>query len=303
MNEIPFFSIILPTYNRCQMIGKAIESVMLQEEKSWELLVVDDGSTDNTKEIVESFGDKHIKYFYQENQERSAARNKGISNATGEYICFLDSDDYYLPEHLKSFHDYLSKSNNPIAFLYSKVFNDDDGILSLPDETINASSNTMEFVIGNTIGPPQVCIHSSILKKHKFNPLIKIGEDLDLWLRILNEFPLIAIESRTVVFNMHAGRTVNVMNRNTYKESLNSFRISMKNNEIRKKISPLIRRKYISNSYFGISKYYLYKRKRIIALAMIKISILYNPSYQLKYKINIIYNILFNYKKALELVK
>jgi glycosyltransferase involved in cell wall biosynthesis len=90
----PFFSIILPTYNRASFISKAIESVIDQLYNKWELIILDDGSTDNTKEIVLSFNDDRIRYIYQENKERSAARNNGIRNAKGEYICFLDSDDY-----------------------------------------------------------------------------------------------------------------------------------------------------------------------------------------------------------------
>ena len=103
----PFFSIIIPTYNRGHVLGKTIQSVINQNFNDWELIVVDDGSTDNTKNIINDFSknDSRIRYIYQDNQERSAARNNGIENSNGKYICFLDSDDEYLQHHLSTFYD------------------------------------------------------------------------------------------------------------------------------------------------------------------------------------------------------
>ena len=112
-NNNPFFSIILPTYNRENMISKAIESVKSQRFENWELIIVDDGSTDNTKkELIENYinDDKRIKYFFQENSERSAARNNGISKSNGDWICFLDSDDTYYHSHLLEFNKLIEKN-------------------------------------------------------------------------------------------------------------------------------------------------------------------------------------------------
>ena len=98
--NMPFFSIIIPTYNRAHVIMRPIDSVLRQTFEDWELIIVDDGSTDDTKSIIESYHDNRIRYVWQENQERSAARNHGIALAKGEWICFLDSDDDYYPNHL-----------------------------------------------------------------------------------------------------------------------------------------------------------------------------------------------------------
>ncbi|MBK8348621.1 MAG: glycosyltransferase family 2 protein [Saprospiraceae bacterium] len=103
--NMPFFSIIIPTYNRAHTIRRPVDSIIAQTFTDWELIIVDDGSTDDTKEIVESYKDPRIRYVWQENQERSAARNHGISLAKGEWICFQDSDDKYLPEHLQVLYD------------------------------------------------------------------------------------------------------------------------------------------------------------------------------------------------------
>lgn len=92
------FSTIIPTYNRGFTIKRAIDSILSQSIKDWELIVVDDGSTDNTEKIVKNFYDKRIKYFkFPKNKGVNYARNKGIEIASGDWIDFLDSDDEYLP--------------------------------------------------------------------------------------------------------------------------------------------------------------------------------------------------------------
>lgn len=95
------FSIIIPTYNRERVIGKTIQSVLNQTNQDFEVLVVDDGSQDATKEVVEVFHSEKIKYYYQQNQGAQVARNYGLSKAKGEYVCFLDSDDLWLPTFLE----------------------------------------------------------------------------------------------------------------------------------------------------------------------------------------------------------
>jgi len=92
-------SVIIPTYNRGRYVTKAIDSVLAQTYKDYEIIVVDDGSTDNTRDILASYRDK-IRCIYQENMGASAARNTGIRASTGEWIAFLDSDDEWLPDKL-----------------------------------------------------------------------------------------------------------------------------------------------------------------------------------------------------------
>ena len=89
----PYFSIIIPTYNRSDFLSKPINSVLNQSSHYWELIIIDDGSTDYTKALAASFKDRRITYKYQNNSERSAATNNGIKRTKGECNCFLDSDD------------------------------------------------------------------------------------------------------------------------------------------------------------------------------------------------------------------
>jgi len=95
--EGPKVSIIIPTFNRQHMLKDAISSVLAQTYKNFEIIIVDDGSTDDTKDVVKAFGDYRIKYIWQENAGVSSARNHGVRLSQGEYIAFLDSDDIYLP--------------------------------------------------------------------------------------------------------------------------------------------------------------------------------------------------------------
>jgi glycosyltransferase involved in cell wall biosynthesis len=101
MNKKPLVSVVLPSYNRDYIVGKAIESVLEQAYKNWELIVVDDGSTDDTKKVVENYRDLRINYYYKKNAGPCAARNYGIEHAGGEWITYIDSDDILLPDCLR----------------------------------------------------------------------------------------------------------------------------------------------------------------------------------------------------------
>ncbi|NLT72664.1 MAG: glycosyltransferase, partial [Chloroflexi bacterium] len=105
----PTVSVIIPTYNRCSYVQQAIDSVLAQTHTDYEIIVIDDGSTDGTGEALrERYGDR-ITYEWQENQGESVARNRGIALAQGEYIAFLDSDDLWLPEKLEKQVAYLEE--------------------------------------------------------------------------------------------------------------------------------------------------------------------------------------------------
>ncbi len=104
------FSIILCTFNRAHLIRRAIESVLVQTYSDWELIIINDGSRDNTADVIKDIidTDSRIHYHYQENQGHSTARDRGYSFANGRYITFIDSDDEYLPEHLEKRDEVLS---------------------------------------------------------------------------------------------------------------------------------------------------------------------------------------------------
>lgn len=108
---MPLVSAIIPTYNRNILVKEAVESVLAQTLGDFEVLVVDDGSTDDTRKTIEAIADKRVRYFYKENGGVSSARNIGLKNATGEYIAFLDSDDLWKPDYLNMMISALKKDN------------------------------------------------------------------------------------------------------------------------------------------------------------------------------------------------
>jgi len=120
MNNRPLISAIIPTYNRADLVGDAIDSILAQTYPNVEIIVVDDGSTDNTKERLARYGDR-IRIIYQRNAGPSAARNRGIAASHGEFISFLDSDDLWLPVKLERQIDLLEQAGESIPCCLSNI--------------------------------------------------------------------------------------------------------------------------------------------------------------------------------------
>jgi glycosyltransferase involved in cell wall biosynthesis len=204
--SVPFFSIILPTYNRASLLPGSIGSVIKQSYQGWELVVVDDGSTDNTQDVVKSFNDPRIKYVYQNNSERSAARNKGIDYASGTWICFLDSDDEYLPEHLEVLNIFLMNNSAPRFIVTGSIIDYKHSQKKHPLMDKNANQLielATKFVLMNSI-----CVHKQLLEKERFNTSYSLWEDTHLWLRIAAQYPVYQIAQYTVVQHVHEQGTV-----------------------------------------------------------------------------------------------
>ena len=284
------FSIILPTFNRAQMIHNAIESVLNQTYKNWELVIIDDGSTDNTKEIVNNFQkeDKRIKYIFQENKERSAARNNGVNHAQGEWICFLDSDDLYHITHLETFKHLIIKNKKISGLYFSGV---SYGEYDNSSQNYLVKTNKLEFVLFNTIGVPRACCNKEILVKYKFDTEINLGEDKELWSRIVNEYPIFYHYNKTFIENEHPSRSIydaNIKNQLFYI------------NKLDKRIPKKIIRKLKSEAFFFISKNCIKKQKNYEAILFLLKSILIQLNHvQNKHKVLLIFSILGLYKKSI----
>jgi glycosyltransferase involved in cell wall biosynthesis len=275
---MPFFSIILPTYNRAHFLPKAIESVLKQTFTDWELIIVDDGSTDNSREVVNSFTDQRIRYIYQENQERSAARNNGIERANGEYICFLDSDDYYLENKLTNLFSSIQLANVSPAIWYDGLrIETESGIDDLPFPQ-RKNLSIFDFIISSTIFSHQICGSREIFEKYHFNPTIRIGEDMELWMRIANEFPFIPLDNsfETVIVE-HDNRSVNLKKYNSAREQLDTLK-SIFSKQPGLKVSSKLRKQVLSNCHFNISKYYMHNRIFYKAFIRVLRSIIIDPT-------------------------
>ena len=198
MNK-PFFSIIMPTYNRAKFLDRSIKSVIQQKFDDWELIIVDDGSHDNTKEVIKEYKDNRIKYFYQRNAGVSAARNFGIKKCNGLYVCFLDDDDEYLDHHLSFLHSEITKRSYPITLLTTNLYIAfDENLTEHPFKDYGATNS---FDILPHI--PISCVHSAVLNKHLFNENLSIREDNELFDRIRRDFGIIALDEFTVIVHKH----------------------------------------------------------------------------------------------------
>ncbi len=124
-------SIIIPTFNRGYIIGEAIASALTQTYRDFEIIIVDDGSSDNTRDIVESIGSNQIRYLHHErNRGYSAACNTGISAATGELLAFLDSDDLWKPDYLERQVGFLTKHSETGVVFCDTELRDESGVIS-----------------------------------------------------------------------------------------------------------------------------------------------------------------------------
>jgi len=196
---MPYFSIVMPVYNKEKFVAKTIESVLSQTFTDYELIIVNDGSTDQSEAEILAFKDNRIQYFSKKNEGVAFSRNFGIEKATADYICFLDADDFWHPTFLETINRYSSELPK------QKVF-----ATAIEIETKNkcfparySIPKTSDFEIVNFFDASQkecvlwtssVCIHKSVFEKiGTFDTKIKHGEDTELWIRIGLQFPIVFI--------------------------------------------------------------------------------------------------------------
>lgn len=182
----PFFSVVVPTYNRLQSVKKAVESVLTQSCRDFELIVVDDGSTDGTGSILASITDERFRYLQQVNSGGAKARNAGIDVAKGVWIAFLDSDDEYLPNKLQRIREFVIA--NDVDVVYSQVLvNRGEGVTALkPTRGLLANERVDEYLFcdGQTIQTSSIVVRASVARKVRFLDGLKKGQDLDFSVRL-----------------------------------------------------------------------------------------------------------------------
>ena len=253
------FSIIIPTYNRAAFLPKAIESVLNQTYTDWELIIVDDGSTDNTREVVSQYNDGRITYIYQQNAERSAARNNGINHAKGDYICFMDSDEYLYNERLDELSKVIKNNSNKTACYYTDIRFEGYKNYIRTGKYFQFPIDKDEL-ISFIIGAPQLCCATKILQKHQFNPVLSIGEDMELLFRITAQYPLIYIPNQaTVVEVEHEGRSVAIHSKSSEKQ-LEALKIMFSKGHPANKVSRQQKKWLLSAVLFNASRDYLSDR-------------------------------------------
>ena len=211
------FSIIIPTYNRAHLICKTLSSVLNQVYKNFEVIIVDDGSTDNTMEVVQEFNIQNnltnFHYYVKENAERAAARNYGAKLAKGDYVNFVDSDDILLPNHLSEALFAINQLSNPEVFHlnYAWATNDFKIIKRVKVNELCANS---KLISGNILSCNGVFIKRDVVYQHRFNENrdLSASEDWDLWLRLAARFKIHMLPTLTSYTVNHEERSVNQYN-------------------------------------------------------------------------------------------
>lgn len=193
MKELPFFSIIIPTYNRAELLIKTIRSVLNQHFEDFEIIIVDDGGTDDTEGLVKEITDPRLRYFKKVNGERGAARNFGIDKALGNYVTFIDSDDLLYAHAFTNAYDQLNSLSMPVFYAQAfEVVDINTGQQLQKPAAFTSQVVNEEIIKGNFLGCIGVFVKNTVLKEIGFEEdrMFAGTEDWLLWLQLAARYPL-----------------------------------------------------------------------------------------------------------------
>ncbi|HWP93500.1 MAG TPA: glycosyltransferase [Thermodesulfobacteriota bacterium] len=206
---MPKVSVVIPTYNRAELLGSAINSVLSQTFQDFEIVVVDDASRDNTAEVIRGFNDKRIKHVRHEtNKGEAGARNTGVINSDGSYVAFLDDDDEWLPEKLERQIEIFERDSDRIGGVYTGFLKVDRATGQVVKEVIPTKRGNIfnELLQFNWIRIPSVLMvkKECFDRTGLFDASIPFGLDYDMWIRISKEFQFEYVDRPLVKYYSHA---------------------------------------------------------------------------------------------------
>lgn len=199
-------SVIIPTYNRYSFLKKAVQSVLMQSLKDFELIIVDDGSTDETKELILSFSDERIRYFFQENKGVSSARNKGVIESRGDLIAFLDSDDCWKEKKLEKQLKFMENISSIISHT-QELWYRRGKILNQKKKHRKCAGELFE----KSLEMCSISISTAMVRKSLFDDVglfdesLPACEDYDMWLRVTSKYSVNLLDEELTVKD--GGRT------------------------------------------------------------------------------------------------
>lgn len=250
----PFFSVIIPLYNKEKYIQNTLNSVFNQSFTNFEVIVVNDGSTDKSLTILDEFTDRRLKIIYQKNQGVSVARNTGMKNSQAKYICFLDADDTWKPNHLQAFYDTIIKF--PDAKMYcnryvtqiSKNSFIKNSFIDIDDNYEGYVNDFFKSSLINRVAlTSAVCIHKDIFNEiGGFNIGVSSGQDLEYWVKIAIKYKIAITKHNTLTYNFlkeNKSLSKTQINHKTI-PTFNQFLSEEKVNESLKKFLDLYRIEY-----------------------------------------------------------
>lgn len=262
-------SIIIPSYNREKTIQKSILSILNQTFSDIEVIVIDDGSCDNTKNVVLSLNDTRIKYIYQQNSGACAARNNGILHATGEYIAFQDSDDVWKKDKLEKELNFLL--NNNFDFVFSQLNRIYDNFSTIiPNWIEDQNDITLESVLAKNCCSTQTMLMTrKCARTVMFDNNLKKLQDWDFFIRVIKNGYKIGFISEPLVdcYIMNDSITNLVSTENAYctliqkyKDDYNTYKSSLA------EMYMFLARFYRNNNRIKAEKYLLYSFKAKLSL-------------------------------------
>ncbi len=275
------FSIIIPTYNRADLIRETLNSILKQTYQNWEAIIIDDGSTDGTEEVVSSINDPRIIYHYKKNEERCVARNVGIEKSIGDYITFIDSDDAYYSECLEYAYKYLR--TNPQAEIFHLAYEVRDRNTS---QLLSNFSRRNDYILnesllsGNIMSCMTTFMRKHIGRKYKFSldQRLLFSEDWEYWLRISTEYKIYFHNKIGGILYEHPKRGVNQISIKKHIASKSFFmKHILKNEAIVQKYGNRLDKLKIHAKLYIALQYALTKEKKLsllYILSAIKISFL-----------------------------
>jgi glycosyltransferase involved in cell wall biosynthesis len=255
-------SVIIPTYNSAQYLIAAVESVLAQTFKDFEILVIDDGSTDNTSEVIKQFKDC-VRYIKQENQGVSVARNRGIKESCGKYVAFLDADDIWMPTKLERQIEVL-KENPKSNACYTEYIAFSGDMKPTELKRLRTGGYVLNDLLlrGNVVGPPSALLGERQLfeKLGGFDSNLSLCADWDMWIRLALMTELTFLKEPLIKYRLHdsnMSKNVKLLEEDTLKLLEKSFAMLNLPEEFLAKRKEAFAYHYIvfAKSYFRTGQY------------------------------------------------
>ena len=185
----PLFSVIIPVYNRAPVLRRALSSVLAQSCQDFEIVVIDDGSSDNPAQVVADFSDLRIRFIRQPNRGGGAARNAGIDVARGRFIAPLDSDDEFLPGHLERMKQLLNCSSNMVGYARVLVDRGNGRSLLKPPRALRPGEHVATYLLCDRGFVPTitVCLETALARRVRYAEHLRFAEDTDFAIRLFLE--------------------------------------------------------------------------------------------------------------------
>jgi len=249
----------VPLYNKEKFLAITLKSIISQSFTDFEVIIIDDGSTDNSLQIAKSYKDKRFYVYQQQNHGVSVARNKAAELSKGTYICFLDADDYWLPHHLSEFKKSIDTYPNHQVFCNNYKVETNKNTFKSIDFSFLPQSNNHIYLIDNYFKSSlkwdiawtsAVCIKRELFLNYLFDEEIKSVQDTDLWLRLAIDNEFIFNKKPTAIYKKYIDNTLSDC------RNIDNKLLLISKNSIKEEQTPFLK-SYLDQNRFSIALQYL----------------------------------------------